>query len=71
MSAISPHIRALRALSQAFDETAESMQRLNIEDPVAGAMLHVAAAFERAADDLQAGEQELIEKLNPGSASPR
>jgi hypothetical protein len=63
MSALWPHILALRALSQGFDETAEAMQGLNIEDPVAGAMLNVAAAFERAADLLEAGQQEILEKF--------
>lgn len=71
MSALTPHIRTLRALSLAFDETAEAMQRLDIEDPVAGGMLNVAAAFERAADALQAEDRSLesgVVSIPPRSA---
>lgn len=66
MTALSAHIRVLRALSLAFDETAEALQRFDVDDPVAGGMLHVASAFERAAAALESEEQALAARLEPG-----
>jgi hypothetical protein len=64
MSAVSPHIRMLRALAQGFDETAEALMKFNVEDPVAAWMLHVAAAFERAQLLLEAEDRKLKESVS-------
>jgi hypothetical protein len=67
MSALSPHIRMLRAVSEALDNRIDSRMQEDPDDAIVQTILCLASALDDAAEELEAEDA----KLRAGAAVPR